>query len=394
MTVMLDRRGLLRLGGAGLALSTFPRLAFAEDIAPTASIVPIRVSQELLTHITVCLRPFRRAGPRIEAEKLDSKTVVHNYGHGGSGWSLSWGSAEEALALARETGERKIAVIGAGAIGLTTALTAQRNGMQVTIYAKERFPEVRSARATGTWSPDSRVAMQGDIDEAFAQRWERMARTSFARFNAYMAKGNTVEITDRYFLGDHLPEPRLSAPEPATAETEQPPQDEFAENLHNRLGRLFQRFEVIESAKTPFATPYVGHNQSMTFNIAQLAAQLTAEFIAAGGKFVRKEFHKPAHLLKLKEKTVINCTGYGAAKLWNDKSLIPSRGQIGWMAAQPDALYGVVYHGVQLLGRRDGVLIQNYGSGMFEGYGVADETPNPAETARAIAKLQGMWRNA
>lgn len=392
MTMMFDRRGLLRLGGAGIALTAFPGLAFAGEVDPT--FVPIRVSQDLVTHITVCLRPFRRAGPRIEVEKLGSKTVVHNYGHGGSGWSLSWGSAEEALALARQTGERKIAVIGAGAIGLTVALTALRAGMQVTIYAKERFPEVRSARATGTWSPDSRVAMQSDIDEAFAQRWERMARTSFARFNEYMAKGSTVEITDRYFLGDHLPEPEVTGSEQAPAVIEQPPQDEFAEHLNERLGRLFPRLETLNSETSPFAPPYVRRNKSMTFNIAQLAAQLTAEIIAAGGKFVRKEFHEPADTLKLKEKTVINCTGYGAAKLWNDKSLIPSRGQIGWMAAQPGAFYGVVYHGVQLLGRRDGIVIQNYGSGLFEGYNNADETPDAAETAEAVARLQGMWRTA
>ncbi len=42
--------------------------------------------------VTVCLRPFRAAGPRIEAEWIDTKYVVHNYGHGGSGWSLSSGA--------------------------------------------------------------------------------------------------------------------------------------------------------------------------------------------------------------------------------------------------------------------------------------------------------------
>ncbi len=382
--MMLDRRGLLRIGGSGLALSAFPRLAFA-DTPP--SIVPIRVSDDLVTHITVCLRPFRRAGPRIEIEKLGAKTIVHNYGHGGSGWSLSWGSAEEALALVRQTGERKIAVIGAGAIGLTTALSAQRAGMQATIYAKDRFPDVRSARATGTWSPDSRIAMKSDIDEAFAARWERMARTSFTRFNEYKAKGNAVEITDRYFLGDAETGQDQSAPEP-----EVEPQDEFAEHLHQRLGRLFPKSEVFENGMAPFATPYVRRGHSMTFNIKQLAEQLTAEFLAAGGKFVRKEFHTPASVAKLKEKAIVNCTGYGAAKLWGDKSLIPVRGQIGWMPPQPEALYGVYYRGIQLLGRRDGVLIQPYGSGMMEGYGIADETPHPAEISNAIAKLQGMWR--
>jgi hypothetical protein len=46
-----------------------------------------------MTHITVCLRPFRAEGPRLDVETIGAKRVVHNYGHGGSGWSLSWGSA-------------------------------------------------------------------------------------------------------------------------------------------------------------------------------------------------------------------------------------------------------------------------------------------------------------
>jgi len=39
---------------------------------------------------------------RIEAEKLGDKTVIHNYGHGGAGISLSWGSAAEAIKITHE----------------------------------------------------------------------------------------------------------------------------------------------------------------------------------------------------------------------------------------------------------------------------------------------------
>ncbi len=43
----------------------------------------------------VGLRPFRKSGVRVEAEKLrDGRTVIHNYGHGGAGFTLSWGCAE------------------------------------------------------------------------------------------------------------------------------------------------------------------------------------------------------------------------------------------------------------------------------------------------------------
>ena len=46
----------------------------------------------------VGLRPFRKSGVRLEKEKLrDGRTVIHNYGHGGSGFTLSWGCAREVL---------------------------------------------------------------------------------------------------------------------------------------------------------------------------------------------------------------------------------------------------------------------------------------------------------
>src|SRR5215831_15751295 len=98
-------------------------------------IMPIRAQTDRIFRVTVCLRPFRAAGPRLDVEKAGEKTVVHNYGHGGSGWSLSWGSSAIAVEKALSTGERDIAVIGCGALGLTSATLLQQAGAKVTIYA-------------------------------------------------------------------------------------------------------------------------------------------------------------------------------------------------------------------------------------------------------------------
>lgn len=49
----------------------------------------------------VGLRPFRKSGVRLERDQLrDGRTVIHNYGHGGSGFTLSWGCAKKVLELA------------------------------------------------------------------------------------------------------------------------------------------------------------------------------------------------------------------------------------------------------------------------------------------------------
>jgi D-amino-acid oxidase len=79
----------------------------AIDPATTARIISecenvLGRSMPPLVRARVGLRPGRTGSVRLAAEKLrDSRTVIHNYGHGGSGFTLSWGCAETALELAR-----------------------------------------------------------------------------------------------------------------------------------------------------------------------------------------------------------------------------------------------------------------------------------------------------
>ena len=68
-------------------------LARCSQIEP--SLTPARVR-----HQFVGLRPGR-SRVRLEAESLDENcTVIHNYGHAGIGYTLSWGCAREVLRLA------------------------------------------------------------------------------------------------------------------------------------------------------------------------------------------------------------------------------------------------------------------------------------------------------
>ena len=159
-----DRRSLLRgslaFGGLGLIGSSLAGCASPSARSSLTTngrtvsdgsrhLAPIRARGDRLFDITVCLRPFRAQGPRIEAEQIGDTLVVHNYGHGGAGWSLSWGSANLAIQKALVNSPSQIAVIGCGAIGLTSAIMAQRAGAAVTIYARDLLPQTRSSRAEG-----------------------------------------------------------------------------------------------------------------------------------------------------------------------------------------------------------------------------------------------------
>ncbi|MDP9383942.1 MAG: hypothetical protein M3P50_01680, partial [Actinomycetota bacterium] len=50
------------------------------------------------------LRPVREGGVRLEAEPLGDGLVIHDYGHGGAGWTLAWGCALEVAEHARAAG--------------------------------------------------------------------------------------------------------------------------------------------------------------------------------------------------------------------------------------------------------------------------------------------------
>ena len=59
-----------------------------------------RVSMDNVIRAIVGHRPYRPSGFVVKSEQFDEKTVIHNYGHGGGGISICWGSS--ALAV-RET---------------------------------------------------------------------------------------------------------------------------------------------------------------------------------------------------------------------------------------------------------------------------------------------------
>ncbi|TAJ74005.1 MAG: FAD-binding oxidoreductase [Phenylobacterium sp.] len=384
---MADRRAFLQrsaaLGGLGLlggcATTGSAALAGPGFRAPPP-LAPIKARADRIMGITVCLRPFRAAGPRLEGETVGDKLVVHNYGHGGSGWSLSWGSGLLAVKMALAGGEKDIAVIGGGALGLTAATIAQRAGARVTIYAKDRLPEARSARATGIWSPDSRIALAGSVGVGFPAYWEEMARKSFRIHQQYLGLADRpVEWIDRYALLD-TPN-RARAPEPM----------EFA-HYESRIRDLTPPSEALEAGQHPFPVPYVRKASLPMFNIAAYGHVLTNDFLLNGGRFEMAEFRTPADLGVLKQKVVINCTGYGARALWKDESIVPVRGQIAWLIPQEEVTYSLYYRGIGTTPRRDGMAVQNSGPDESYGYNDDNEAPDRAEAEAAVATIAPLFQ--
>ncbi|MDT7655133.1 MAG: hypothetical protein QOI36_6544, partial [Pseudonocardiales bacterium] len=87
------------------------------------------------------VRPVRNGTYRLETETDSGKFIVHNYGHGGAGITLSWGCAakvaDKVKTRVQASHDTNVAILGAGVMGMTAAsrLLDLSLNLTVTIYA-------------------------------------------------------------------------------------------------------------------------------------------------------------------------------------------------------------------------------------------------------------------
>ena len=129
----------------------------------------------------------------------------------------------------------------------------------------------------------------------------------------------------------------------------------------------------------------------MMFNLTAYARLLVSDFLANRGRIEIMEFHTPSDFASLRQKTLINATGFGARALLGDESVTPVRGQLARAIPQPDIHYGLTYKDVFFVPRRDGLVFQVVGDNDY--YGFNDETtiPDRAEAEPAVTTIAGLY---
>lgn len=350
----IDRRSFLRGALATGALLTVARAnALAAKSDDQRRFAPVKVARERLIREVVGLRPYRAEGFMVAAERVGGKLLVHNYGHGGAGITLSWGTASLAVDLARDfvaalparphrgartTTHRRFAVLGCGVSGLSTARLLQRRFQDgpgtVTIYAKDLPPETTSNIAGGFWSPTTAYERQVAAP-AFIEQFRRACQIANRAFQLLMGAEYGVRWIDTLELYNH--EESLARELPGGNDLY--PQQEFYRNAEGRFG-----------------FPYVRQYSTMLIEPPVYLNALLRDFYIAGGRIVVKEFHSLEEIKRLPEQVIFNCTGLGARALFNDQKLGPVRGQLEVLLPQAEVDYCYLGGGY-MFPRRDGIIL-------------------------------------
>ncbi len=359
---MLRRRSFLQAAGAAALSSAFGACATSSRTTPTnrpapRAFTPVRVSRDRIIRLVAGLRPYRRAGFVVRGERLDDKTLIHNYGHGGGGITLSWGTAQLAVDEALVTEATDCAVIGCGAVGLATARLLQRQGRRVTIYARDLPPDTTSNIAGGQWSPFS-VYQEDVADAAFLRQFRRAAELAYRAFQDLTTPNYGVRWVDNYFL-DNQP---MMLPS-------------FFDNLRH----LYPHVRSLTPDEHPFAATHVLRFSSMLIEPPIYLPAIMRDVLLAGGRIVVRDFHDPRELAALPEPVIVNCTGLGARALFGDLDLFPVKGQLTFLLPQSEVDYIVGGQGLYMMPRGDGILL----GGTWE-EDVWTLEPDPAEAERIL----------
>ncbi len=280
----------------------------------------VLVSPEREIRTTVCLRPFRAPGFRLAAEKLDHKICIHNYGHGGAGITLSWGTAHLACEELRDSGHKHVAVLGCGVVGLASARLLQQMGKEVTIYAKELPPETTSNLAGGLWLPFSVFDSDRETPE-FHEQFLRSVRFSYRYFQQFVGEDYGVHWLPTY----------VTSEEPFTETEMLAPKGPFPE--------VFPDMHDLQPGEHRFPYRYVRQFRAMLIEPHPYLRALLRDFRLAGGRLVVQEFHESKDLATLPEPAVVNCTGLGAKSIFGDSELLPIKGQLTFLLPQPEVNY-------------------------------------------------------
>ncbi len=323
-------------------------------------LLPVKVEPSRVIRTVAGLRPYRASGFVVRAESLGDKRLVHNYGHGGAGITLSWGTSKLAAELGLPGHRGPVAVIGAGIMGLTTARLVQEAGFPVTLYAAALPPDTTSNIAGGQWSPFGHYR-EDSVTPAWRAQFMSALDYSWRRFQIMVGEDYGVRWVTTY-TQDGGPDPT------------------------NPLERYHPDGRSLTPAEHPFPVAQLARFDTMYVETGRFLRELAKDVQLAGGSIAIRRFATPAEIAVLPERLVFNCTGLGAHHLFGDSELVPIRGQLAILLPQPEIRYAFTGQAGYMFPRPDGILL----GGTFE-RGEWNAEPQAADIERILASHQRLF---
>jgi D-amino-acid oxidase len=275
------------------------------------------------------LRPKREGSYRLEPDPQDGRLIVHNYGHAGAGITMSWGCAIEVAQIIADSGyglNEEIAVLGAGVMGLTAAAILAERAFKVTVFAKDFPPNTTSNVAGGQWAPAS-------VQHKDKTQFDRILTNAY---NTHKAKGSAYGVSPRMnYATDRLPSfadvPTTIVPPPTPL-----PHLPFAKL--NSPGFVYSTLLV----EPPIFLP------KLISDLDQHKVPRRCKIFASMNDILSDPL--------ISQKIIVNCTGLGAREICNDQNVLPVKGQLAMLPAQPNLDYLFCSPGY-LFPRQDAVVV-------------------------------------
>jgi D-amino-acid oxidase len=307
------------------------------------------------------VRPFRTSGFRLDVERPASsggKIIVHNYGHGGAGISLSWGCASKVRDLVRAnlspSGRNAVAVLGSGVMGLTAATLLRRMALPVTIYTEAPWTCTTSAVAGGQWAPSI-------VNYADRRQLKEVLEISHAMFKASIGNGFGVFERPNYTTT----------------------QAEALELVRQVSPGLITRRE---HSRLPFEHHAVRGFEYQTLLVEPpiFLKRLSDDLVTNNVPVIIRSFARLTDVLQLQENIIVNCTGMGAKDIFNDRDMQGRKGQLALLPAQPRLQYLYSKNGY-MFPRTDAVVIGGSDEKVF-----TSPDPNPIFCQKLVDHMKGV----
>jgi hypothetical protein len=273
------------------------------------NIVPPNLSEVHLGKKILCHRPMRSGTPKMAIKKIDDKVIAHNYGHGGSGWTLGPGSAayvnslleksEHSLELNKSS---HITIIGAGALGLFTAYDLYQRGYKNITIVAESFEGLTSHNAGGLLAPvsmDNKPKKQMTIDKIGVDAYKFYA--AIAKKNHAHFQGGAV-IIPTYFEN----------------------REDSGLEPYVKQNVMTKAKDVILDFGNATQRPMVSYDDGIFIDTAKMMDGL-ASYLKEHVEFVQKRIN---NFSEIDDKYIINCTGLGSKGLNNDEALVSVQGHL------------------------------------------------------------------